>query len=507
MPLAGMAAGENVLYTCDMEAAGPFRIKIDAFEGSTHDLTKGFSAQHADHLLANLFVDAQLMEGDVPIGLPSRTAYSAHGGNSEGSGGAHRAHSNLCQWNDVLTFSHVRYWHLPRSARMHLTLRAVCAPRSVVALGHGSFRLFTKKGRLKSGRKKVSIELCSKGADGSGVAEDAGDEGGVGVGGGGPAKSQPHTDEVADKLDKLMQRYDSNTTAGRCAWLDELVLRRIERLHQARGPQRRPRAVMSVELERWERSVEYGVKTYSVVPPATTWCVADAEVCSESPVELKHRKLTRSLHRALVDRHLQPDSQERRHIQVLLNAPWDWADLTGVKMNLEDKELLWRYRYALFKENKALTKLLICVDWSDEHEVEQAIDLLAEWEKRSTIDINDALQLLSGHFTHPKVRMAAAARIATADDTELLGYLLQLVQALRYEPGPAGSGVGGARGGEHGDALLNMLVSRAAGNVEIANFLHWYIFCQQLVEAEHKGRARCYEGGRTSEALTMSEAV
>ena len=38
-------------------------------------------------------------------------------------------------------------------------------------------------------------------------------------------------------------------------------------------------------------------------------------------------------------------------------------------MNQEDKELLWRYRYALFKENKALTKLLICVDWSDEHEV------------------------------------------------------------------------------------------------------------------------------------------
>ena len=101
--------------------------------------------------------------------------------------------------------------------------------------------------------------------------------------------------------------------------------------------------------------------------------------------------------------------------------------------------------------------------------------------------------------------MAAAARIATADDTELLGYLLQLVQALRYEPGPAGSGVGGARGGEHGDALLNMLVSRAAGNVEIANFLHWYIFCQQLVEAEHKGRARCYERAQRRLIKTLEQ--
>ena len=224
----------DVLYTCDMEA--PVRSGLrSTFEGSTHDLTKGFSAQHADHLLANLFVDAQLMEGDVPIGLPSRTAYSAHGGNSAGSGGAHRAHSNLCQWNDVLTFSHVRYWHLPRSARMHLTLRAVCAPRSVVALGHGSFRLFEEERPPQERPQEVHRALQQERGWQRGRRR-RGDEGGVGVGGGGPAKSQAHTDEVADKLDKLMQRYDSNTTAGRCAWLDELVLRRIERLHQARGP-------------------------------------------------------------------------------------------------------------------------------------------------------------------------------------------------------------------------------------------------------------------------------
>jgi phosphatidylinositol 3-kinase len=45
------------------------------------------------------------------------------------------------------------------------------------------------------------------------------------------------------------------------------------------------------------------------------------------------------------------------------------------------------------------------------------------------------------------------------------------------------------------DALV--AVERAAQNLEIANFLHWYIFCQQLVEADmkdsSKGRGRCYE--------------
>ena len=43
--------------------------------------------------------------------------------------------------------------------------------------------------------------------------------------------------------------------------------------------------------------------------------------------------------------------------------------------------------------------------------------------------------------------MAAAARIAIADDKELLGYLLQLVQALRYEPVAH----------HNADSLLNLL--------------------------------------------------
>jgi len=286
-----------------------------------------------------------------------------------------------------------------------------------------------------------------------------------------------------DKLDKLMQRYDSNAMS-RSAWLDVLAFRRIDQLNQALGSSC-TRPVMMVEMERWDRCVMHGVKCYSLVPPAATWHVADAELCCDSPVELKHRKLTRSLHRAVVDRNLQPDSAERRPIHVLLKAPWDWADLTGVKMNADDKQLLWRYRFEPTKEAKALSKCLISVDWSDEHEVEQAVELVEEWERSSTIDMNEALQLLSADFTHPKVRMAAARRVAKADDKELVGYLLQLVQALRYEAV-----------GKDGDSLLNLLVDRAAVNLEIANYLHWYLFCQQLVEADVKdlkGRPRCYE--------------
>ena len=132
--LHGAAGGgaDQVMYTCDMEAAGPFRsvlpaacpvgrgvprcrsaltahgnlrsIKIDSFEGGKQDLTEGFSAEQADQLLSNLFVEAQLMEGDVPIGLPSRTIYSCYGDGSRGGGGGHRLQTRQCRWNDLLTF-------------------------------------------------------------------------------------------------------------------------------------------------------------------------------------------------------------------------------------------------------------------------------------------------------------------------------------------------------------------------------------------------------------------
>jgi len=79
-------------------------IKIDSFEGGKQDLTEGFSAEQADQLLSNLFVEAQLMEGDVPIGLPSRTIYSCYGDGSRGGGGGHRLQTRQCRWNDLLTF-------------------------------------------------------------------------------------------------------------------------------------------------------------------------------------------------------------------------------------------------------------------------------------------------------------------------------------------------------------------------------------------------------------------
>ena len=159
MALAGIGTGmaETVMLTCDMDAFGPFRVKIEAFEGAKEAVAAGFSAEQSDTLLANLFVEAQLMEGGAPMGLPSRTGYAPY--------------ETHCRWNDTLTFPHIRYWHLPRDAELRLQLRSLCAPRQYVTLGEASFRLFSKKGRLKSGRKKAGLTIAHHSREGEDVAQ------------------------------------------------------------------------------------------------------------------------------------------------------------------------------------------------------------------------------------------------------------------------------------------------------------------------------------------------
>ncbi|KAJ6810206.1 phosphatidylinositol 3-kinase, root isoform [Iris pallida] len=110
-------------------------------------------------------------------------------------------------------------------------------------------------------------------------------------------------------------------------------------------------------------------------------------------------------------------------------------------------------------EKKALTKFLRCVEWSDMQEAKQAIDLMGRWE---TIDVTDALELLSPVFESEEVRAYAVSVLGRADDEELNCYLLQLVQALRFERTDK-------------SRLALFLVQRSVTNIELASFLRWYV--------------------------------
>ena len=69
-------------------------------------------------------------------------------------------------------------------------------------------------------------------------------------------------------------------------------------------------------------------------------------------------------------------------------------------LSSDDRLLLWRFRWALKDEKRALTKVLLSVDWGDVQEAQQGIELLSHW---AAIDVADALELLSPLFLNTEV--------------------------------------------------------------------------------------------------------
>lgn len=185
----------------------------------------------------------------------------------------------------------------------------------------------------------------------------------------------------------------------------------------------------------------------------------DYENEEDNPVEDKYRTLAHDLLRGLVDPALKPDRKQREQLAAIIDSP-------SYHPTREEKDLLWRFRFSLVDNRKALTKFLLAVDWTVDSEVVQAAELLEQWRKRSPIEVTDALKLLGKNvaFQTSLVRSYAIDTLAAAPDSELRLYLLQLVQALKYENMDGSDET-------KGSSLASFLVERAAQNFELANFL------------------------------------
>ena len=72
-------------------------------------------------------------------------------------------------------------------------------------------------------------------------------------------------------------------------------------------------------------------------------------------------------------------------------------------LNVGERAIMWRFRFSLISEARALTKFLKCVDWGDAQEARQAADLMQAW---APIAIADALELLSPDFPNDQVSCA-----------------------------------------------------------------------------------------------------
>lgn len=243
--------------------------------------------------------------------------------------------------------------------------------------------------------------------------------------------------------------------------------------------------------------------------PMLLTCTKDWEFEQDNLYEEQYRRMERDAHRGGAEDSLtaamkKPNIQEKERIDRILTA-------TGNHLEFSDKDLLFSFRYTLTENKKALTKFLLCVDWSSEFEVNEIPTLLKLWSEKAPIDISDALKLLGREkaFQRSVVREYAVEVLCKATDDEVCMFLSQLVQALRYDtamqqiaangsqnnelsmsqsnrPSDAVTRTGSVSGTVTGHAeylmnnnklspLANFLINRACNSVSLANYLYWYL--------------------------------
>ncbi|CAG8435890.1 679_t:CDS:10 [Funneliformis caledonium] len=428
----------------------PLRVRISALEGTREKKQfttlleepslKFTGLQTSDY--SELYVTCQLYADNKPLTIPIRTSY--------------KTFKNHWLWNEWLTIP-VKFRDLPATAQLAFTVWDIYGPRKVVPIGGTTFRLFGKHNTLRKGKHKLFLwpDVEADGRDHTTTPSKVGEE-----------------DEM-DRLEKLVKRYERKEMP-RLEWLDHLAFRQLEKIHEFDFP-----LVFS--------EPEYSLPVVSMTPvngqtqptplssssESNLVLIMDPEITGENPVEAKHRRLVRSHRNGSLDRDLKPNAKLRDELNEILKYP------PTQPLTEEEKDNIWKYRFYLTREKRALTKFLKCVVWTDPTEAKQAVELLFKW---VDIDLDDALELLGANFENRAVRRYAVSQLKKADDDELLLYLLQLVQALKFE------NISEKSSSSYESSLAEFLIERAVKNPILGNNFHWYL----MVECEDKVVGKMY---------------
>ncbi|XP_058251296.1 phosphatidylinositol 3-kinase catalytic subunit type 3 isoform X1 [Hemibagrus wyckioides] len=495
----------NYVYSCDLDIN--VQLKIGSLEGKREQ--KSYKALLEDPMLrfsglyqencSDLYVTCQVFAEGKPLALPVRTSY--------------KAFSTRWNWNEWLRLP-VKYPDLPQNAQVALTVWDVYGPGRATPVGGTTVTLFGKYGMFRQGMHDLKVW--------PGVEGDGGETTST------PGRTSSTLAE--DQMGRLAKGPDlellSDLTKAhrqghmvKVDWLDRLTFREIEMINES---EKRSSNFMYLMVE-FPR-VKSGDREYSIVyyekdgdeasallTSSDIVKVPDPQMCMENLVESKHHKLARSLRSGPSDHDLKPNAATRDQLNIIVSYP------PTKQLTSEEQDLVWKFRYYLTTQEKALTKFLKCVNWALPQEAKQALELLGKWRP---MDVEDSLELLSSQFTNPTVRRYAVARLQQADDEDLLMYLLQLVQALKYEnfndiqsgldPGSKRDSQGlcesttlsdldssqitsavisttgtqkgkdGADGENLEQDLCTFLISRACKNSTLANYLYWYV----IVECE-----------------------
>jgi phosphatidylinositol 3-kinase len=448
-----------------------------------------------------LYITAQIWAESKPLTVPVQTPY--------------KAFKNARIWNEWLELP-VTYANLPLSAQLAITLWDLSPAEDAdsnlhaVPFGGTTMPLFDKDNTLQKGRQRCRIHRF-KAADGLSnsttpwvipparksrkalVVNDTVDE------------------QIAEmqRLEDLLKKQEMGDLPTN-TWLDGLVYKKMMKIRtealkaeaatisrQSNSDDDQELFYLDIELPRFDHAivftdVEYPPPPVSDLrlpvetdvrlrpPPQVSFGpgididgigygdadagrlikIYDPEIGRRvNPAEDKHRELMRSQQTDSLDRDRKPNVHVRDKLNLLM-AKGPLEEITS-----HERDDIWKFRYFLLRDKRALTKFVKCVNWKSTREARQAAPLLDKW---AEIDIDDALELLGPHFDHPVVRSYAVERLKKADDEELQLYLLQLVQALKYE----------APGEGDDSSLAQFLITRAASSFTLGNFFHWYLMVE-----------------------------
>ena len=469
---------------------------------------------------SDLFVTVQVWAGSKPLTVPVQTAY--------------RPFRNERKWNEWLELP-INYDALPVEACLAITVWDLSPTGGEGAIGHAipfggtTLPMFDQDNSVQKGRQKCLLHRHRKadGMDNTSTPALVSPK----KANGRKTEAMPLDKDAGelDLMEKLFKKHEMGEIP-RVDWLDQMVFRSFEKkgLQAAKSSQamlQRQRIadgdaegrqlttpsdgrpgqstfLLNVELPRFDFPVVFQDHEYDPPPISALQNLSASQVNiaqrpqvqfgpgingledgseglgnrlikvydpesghRDNPAEAKHRRLFRSSHRhGILDKDLKPNAKVRDELnQIMSYSP------THV-LSPEETDLVWKFRYHLTRDKRAVTKFVKSVNWADQSESKQAIQVLGRW---TAIEVDDALELLGPSFDNPGVRSYAVERLRKADDNELLLYLLQLVQALKYEHVSAD-----AQEITQDSSLARFLIQRATANFMLGNYFYWYLMVE-----------------------------
>ncbi|KAF1987913.1 phosphatidylinositol 3-kinase [Aulographum hederae CBS 113979] len=500
----------------------PVSLRINMLEGSQKQLPFSALLKRPDLRFrgsntsphSDLYVTAQIWTDSKPLTVPVQTPY--------------KAFKNGRVWNEWLTLP-IQYTDVPLSSQIAITiwdLSPVGGEGShfhAIPFGGTTIPFFDKDSTLYKGRQRCRVHR-HKQADGLSSTSTPHVE---------PQKRQRgqlHRQDASvsemERLEVLLKKHEMGEIPEN-KWLDDLVFRQIERMTreglkkgeqngtnrtgtESNGAQDGEKVdeepfYLEVEFPRFDQPVVFEDRQYPAPPISMSASLSgdirlkpppevsfgpginvnadgygdanagrlvrifDPEVAArDNPAESKHRRIVRSHRTGVMDRDLKPNAKIRDELNTIMGYG-PTQELTS-----EEKDLVWKFRHHLTRDKRALTKFIKSVVWNDQTEARLAIQILPKW---TQIDVDDALELLGPTFDNPSVRTYAVDRLRKADDEELLDYLLQLVQALKFEHHPLSDEQDGSESPQD-SSLAKFLITRAANSFLLGNYLHWYLMVE-----------------------------